>query len=136
MIRLRRVYEPPEPRDGYRILVERLWPRGLSKEKIRIDLWTKDAAPSPGLRTWYAHDPAKWAEFRRRYRAELRRNPEVGRLRAIVREKKNVTFVFAARDEERNSARVLAAFLGEEAAGAGRLATTRTRTRMRRPRKR
>src|SRR5262245_41617557 len=71
-IRLKRAYEKPTPEDGLRILVERLWPRGLSKERAAVDLWIKDVAPSPELRRWFHHDPARWAEFQRRYRAELR----------------------------------------------------------------
>ena len=107
MIKLKRAYEPPEKKDGARLLVERLWPRGLTKEKAGIDEWFKDVAPSPELRRWYAHDPAKWAEFRRRYLAELEANPgEVERLRARVGEGQ-VTFVYAAKDEKRNSAVLL-----------------------------
>jgi len=71
-IRLNRAYEKPAPNDGLRVLVERLWPRGLSKERAAVDLWMKDIAPSPELRRWFNHDPAKWDEFQRRYRAELR----------------------------------------------------------------
>ena len=88
-ISLKRVYEDPEPSDGYRILVERLWPRGVSKEKAKIDLWAKQIAPSPGLRRWYDHDPAKWSDFRRPYEQELSENEEALR---PVRE-----FVSAAR---------------------------------------
>ena len=110
-IRLKRAYEPPSKTDGGRLLVERLWPRGLTKEKAAIDEWFKDIAPSPALRKWYAHDPAKWAEFRRRYMAELARNAgEVERLRARVKGG-SVTFVYAAKDEGRNSAVVLKAYL-------------------------
>ena len=111
MIRLKRVYEPRGKDDGFRILVERLWPRGLSKQRAQVDLWLKDISPSPELRTWYGHEVNKWEEFQRRYVAELRSNPAVKQLRALVREKKVVTFVYAARDEEHNSARVLKAFL-------------------------
>lgn len=112
-IRLKRVYDAPAKSDGARLLVERLWPRGLTKDKAAIEEWFKDIAPSPELRTWYGHDPAKWAEFRRRYREELRRRPEaVEALRRRVRGGP-VTFVYAAKDEERNSARVLKEFLEE-----------------------
>ncbi|MBI4540846.1 MAG: DUF488 family protein [Gemmatimonadetes bacterium] len=113
MIRLKRVYERPTQADGFRILVERLWPRGLSKQRVPIDLWLKEVAPSPELRTWYGHDPAKWDEFQGRYRTELQQNPAVARIQQVLREKKVVTFVFAARDEEHNSARVLKGFLEE-----------------------
>lgn len=111
MFKLKRVYEPPDPADGKRILVERLWPRGLSKEKARVDEWIKEIAPSPQLRRWYAHQPAKWEEFRRRYRAELETNVEaLERLRRLT-ERGPVTFVFASRDAQRCSAVVLKEFL-------------------------
>src|SRR5262249_8250940 len=95
-IRLKRAYDEPAPDDGVRILVERLWPGGLTKDRAKIDLWLKDVSPSPELRKWYAHDPAKWAEFQKRYRAELAKNKT-----AIedLREKCDsgtVTFVYAA----------------------------------------
>jgi uncharacterized protein YeaO (DUF488 family) len=113
-IRLKRAYEAPTKQDGARLLVERLWPRGLTKEKARIDEWFKDVAPSPALRQWYGHDPAKWAGFRRRYLAELKANAEaVGRLRARVN-RGPATFVYAAKDEARNSARVLKEYLESE----------------------
>ena len=110
-IRLKRVYDAPAKSDGARLLVERLWPRGLTKDKAAIDEWFKDIAPSPALRAWYGHDPAKWPEFRRRYRRELRRQPEA--VEALRRRGRGgpVTFVYAAKDEERNSARVLKEFL-------------------------
>ncbi len=115
MIRLKRVYDPPTEQDGFRILVERLWARGLSKSRAQVDLWLKDIAPSPALRTWYSHDVAKWTSFQQRYRAELRQNPAVGSLRQLLKEKRTVTFVYAARDEEHNSAVVLKAFLEKAA---------------------
>ena len=106
-IRLKRVYEEPAPQDGPRVLVERLWPRGLSKQRAAVDLWIKDVAPSAELRRWFNHDPARWDEFQKRYRAELRHNKEVvDALRRKCREG-NVTFVYAARDEEHNGALVL-----------------------------
>jgi uncharacterized protein YeaO (DUF488 family) len=111
MIRLKRVYDTPAQQDGYRILVERLWPRGLSKPRAQIDLWLKDISPSPELRAWYSHDPAKWEQFQERYVAELERNPAVGQMRQLLKEKGTVTFVYAARDEQRNSALVLKNFL-------------------------
>jgi uncharacterized protein YeaO (DUF488 family) len=110
-IRLKRAYDEPSPDDGLRILVERLWPRGLSKERAALDLWIKDLAPSPELRRWYNHDPTRWGEFQERYRAELRHNKDaVEDLRQKCRGKA-VTFVYAARDEERNSALVLRDYL-------------------------
>ena len=110
-IELKRAYEAPSDGDGLRILVERLWPRGLTKAEAAIDHWMKDVAPSPELRTWYGHRPELWPEFRRRYRAELRSNhAAVGALRALCAAQQ-VTFIFAAKDLERNSAVVLRKFL-------------------------
>ena len=110
-IRLKRAYEPPEKHDGVRLLVERLWPRGLTKEKAGIDEWFKEVAPSQELRKWYGHDPEKWEAFRRRYLDELRGNPDaVNRLRARVKEGP-VTFVYAAKDEKHNSALLLKEYL-------------------------
>ncbi len=111
MIRLKRVYDAPLPDDGVRILVERLWPRGMTKERAHVDRWLKEIAPSAELRAWYAHDVAKWDEFQRRYEAELARNPAVAELRSILDHERVVTFVYAASDAEHNSARVLKAFL-------------------------
>jgi uncharacterized protein YeaO (DUF488 family) len=111
MIRLKRAYEPASKEDGLRVLVERLWPHGVSKQKAQIDLWLKDPAPSTELRQWYGHDPARWPQFRKRYRAELRRQGDVlAPLRYVARER-SVTFVFAAGDEGRNSAVALKEFL-------------------------
>lgn len=110
-IRLKRVYDPPATADGQRILVERLWPRGMTKEAAAVDLWLKEVSPSPALRQWYAHDPAKWPEFQRRYLAELAANKSaVEELRALCA-KGPVTFVYAAKDEARNSAAALKAYL-------------------------
>jgi uncharacterized protein YeaO (DUF488 family) len=110
-IRLKRAYDPPAAADGPRILVERLWPRGLTRERAKIDHWCKEVAPSPDLRRWYGHDPARWPEFRRRYRAELRSNAqEVTRLAELCAGRR-VTFIFAARDESMNSAVVLRDYL-------------------------
>lgn len=114
MIHLKRAYDPPTPQDGLRILGERLWPRGLTKEKAAIDLWLKDVAPSPELRKWYSHDPARWEEFQRRYRAELASNRKaISELKSHL-EKGTVTFVYAARDEQRNSALLLKEFMEEK----------------------
>ncbi|HSA96499.1 MAG TPA: DUF488 family protein [Acidobacteriota bacterium] len=110
-IKLKRAYEAPDKTDGARLLVERLWPRGLTKEKAAVDEWFKEVSPTPELRKWYNHDPAKWPEFRRRYVAELKANRgEVERLWARV-QKGPVTFIYAAKDEERNSAAVLKEYL-------------------------
>jgi uncharacterized protein YeaO (DUF488 family) len=114
-IHLKRAYDEAAPEDGLRILVERLWPRGLTKDRARIDLWMKDISPSPELRKWYGHDPAKWTEFQKRYRAELDNSKEtVEELREKCRSG-TVTFVYAARDEERNSALILKKFLEDRA---------------------
>jgi uncharacterized protein YeaO (DUF488 family) len=104
MIRLKRAYEPASKGDGLRVLVERLWPRGVSKQKAKIDLWLKDLAPSTELRQWYGHDPARWPQFRKRYQAELKAQGDLLALLKYVTEEKTVTFVYAASDEERNSA--------------------------------
>jgi uncharacterized protein YeaO (DUF488 family) len=105
-IRLRRVYDPPSPEDGLRILVDRLWPRGLSKAEAALDRWMKDIAPSTELRTWFGHDPDRWPEFRRRYTAELQQNAGVDELRELARQGR-VTLLFGARDTEHNDAVVL-----------------------------
>ena len=106
-IRLKRVYEALSKEDGRRILVDRLWPRGLSKEKVHVDLWLKEIAPSNELRKWFAHDPAKWAEFKRRYRAELQKNPApLALLRSEARQGP-VTLIYGASDEQHNQAVVL-----------------------------
>lgn len=106
-IRLKRAYEPADPGDGRRFLVERLWPRGIRKSDLPLEAWLKDVAPSPALRAWFAHDPAKWGEFKQRYAAELRANEAaVAPLRAAAR-KGTVTLVYAARDPEHNSALLL-----------------------------
>jgi uncharacterized protein YeaO (DUF488 family) len=114
MIRLKRAYEAASADDGLRILVERLWPRGVSKQKARIDLWLKDLAPSTELRQWYGHDPARWPQFRKRYQAELKAKGDVLALLGYAAEGRTVTFVYAAADEERNSAVVLKELLERE----------------------
>jgi uncharacterized protein YeaO (DUF488 family) len=111
MIKLKRAYEPASKDDGLRVLVERLWPRGVSKQKANIDLWLKSLAPSTALRQWYGHDPARWPQFRKRYRAELKGQGDVLALLRYVTEERTVTFVYAASDQERNSAVVLKGFL-------------------------
>lgn len=103
---LKRVYDPPARSDGERVLVDRLWPRGLSKSKARVDVWLKDVAPSHELRQWFGHDPGKWTEFKKRYHAELRDNPAVSQLRALSRQG-DITLLYAARDQLHNEAVVL-----------------------------
>jgi uncharacterized protein YeaO (DUF488 family) len=111
MIHLKRVYEEPSPEDGSRILVERLWPRGMTKERAAVDLWLKEVAPSQELRKWFAHDPAKWEQFERRYWKELQGEREpVETLRRKVKEGV-LTLVYAAHDEQHNGAVALKEFL-------------------------
>ena len=107
MIHLKRVYEEPSKKDGLRVLVERLWPRGLTKERAAVDLWLKDVAPSPELRKWFGHDPARWEQFQERYRKELREKKDAVRLLKQKAKEGTVTLVYAARDEEHNGALVL-----------------------------
>jgi uncharacterized protein YeaO (DUF488 family) len=107
MIKLKRVYEEPSSKDGVRVLVERLWPRGLTKKRAAVDLWLKDIAPSPELRKWFGHDPARWEQFQKRYRRELREKKEAIRLLKQKAKQGTVTLVYAARDEDHNGALVL-----------------------------
>jgi uncharacterized protein YeaO (DUF488 family) len=106
-IRIKRAYEAPGVEDGERILVDRLWPRGLTKEKAHINLWLKDVAPSTELRKWFAHDPAKWTEFQRRYHEELKRNKEQLSLLTQEAAKGTITLIYGARDQEHNEAVIL-----------------------------
>ena len=110
MIRLKRAYEAPSKADGERVLVERLWPRRVTKARAAVDLWLKDVAPSPQLRKWFGHDPEKWEEFERRYWKELQGRKEIVDLRRKAQRHK-LTFVYAARDEEHNGAVALKAFI-------------------------
>lgn len=104
---LKRAYEPASSGDGYRILIDRLWPRGVSKEKAALDEWVKEIAPSAGLRKWFGHDPERWTEFQRRYRTELQQHGELlGRIRELARAG-HVTLVYSAHDEQHNDAVVL-----------------------------
>jgi uncharacterized protein YeaO (DUF488 family) len=110
-IRLKRAYERPAADDGVRILIDRLWPRGVSKADAAIDQWAKDIAPSTALRKWFGHDPARWQEFRRRYAKEVHQHPErLARLRALAKQGP-ITLVFSARDERHNDAVVLRGLL-------------------------
>jgi uncharacterized protein YeaO (DUF488 family) len=110
-IQIKRVYVKPEAGDGKRILVDRLWPRGLTKERAGVDLWLKDIAPSTELRKWFGHDPEKWVEFRRRYRLELKNNREAFSLLKAEAAKGPVTLLYGAKDEKHNEAAVLKAAL-------------------------
>jgi uncharacterized protein YeaO (DUF488 family) len=106
-VRIKRVYQAPEHEDGKRILVDRLWPRGLTKEKAKVDVWLKDVAPSTELRKWFAHDPAKWAEFQTRYRDELKANKaQLALLKEAVARGPS-TLVYGAKDEQHNEAVIL-----------------------------
>jgi uncharacterized protein YeaO (DUF488 family) len=116
VINVKRAYDEPSPGDGTRVLVDRLWPRGLAKDRARIDLWLREVAPSDGLRRWYGHDPEKWEEFRRRYAAELAAGEQataLERLRELARQG-TVTLVFAARDAEHSDAAVLRELLARK----------------------
>jgi len=107
-IAIKRIYEEPVPGDGARILVDRLWPRGVSKERAKLDLWLKDIAPSTELREWFGHDPKKWIGFQKKYKIELANNEEpVAALKKIIRQNKTVTLLYAAKDEEHNEAVVI-----------------------------
>lgn len=116
MLKLKRVYEGAGEEDGFRILADRLWPRGESKEKAAIDLWEKEIAPTPGLRKWFGHTPEKFPEFRKKYIAELERNPALEPFLTTVRNRAaggNVTLVYAAKDSKNNDAVVLKEYLEE-----------------------
>lgn len=111
MLRLKRAYEPASSSDGRRILVDRLWPRGLSKRRAAIDEWMKEIAPSAPLRRWFGHDPDRWPEFQRRYKRELRERGDMLRKIATLASRGPVTLVFGARDEVHNDAVVLEALV-------------------------
>ncbi len=113
-IRIKRVYEQPDPNDGARILVDRLWPRGLTKEKAKIDLWLKDVAPSTELRKWFAHDPTRWIEFQSRYREELRHNKEPFALLQQAAARGPFTLVYGAKDQQHNETVVLQRLLASK----------------------
>ncbi len=110
MIKIKRVYDEPDVSDGFRMLVDRLWPRGLSKERAKVDMWLKDIAPSEALRKWFAHDPEKWSEFKRRYFEELRNKKE---LDLIIKKAKGgvVTLLYGTKEERYNNASALKEYL-------------------------
>ena len=115
VLKLKRIYESPQASDGFRILVDRIWPRGISKERAQIALWLKEIGPSTALRKWFGHDPKRWLEFQKRYREELRERSELtARITQLEREHGVVTLVFSARDEERNQAVVLQEYLAKQ----------------------
>jgi uncharacterized protein YeaO (DUF488 family) len=114
MIKIKRVYDSPTKEDGYRILIDRLWPRGLTKEKAKIDLWLREIAPSNELRKWFSHDAEKWEEFKNRYEKELANKQEL--LRKIMQSEKEkgvVTLLYSTKETERNNATALQGFLKE-----------------------
>ncbi len=115
MIHIKRIYNRPEARDGLRILVDRVWPRGFSRNRVRRTEWRKELAPSTPLRKWFGHDPAKWNQFRKRYRAELKRSGQLDALKALAQlsARKRLTLVYSAADEEHNQAVVLKELLEE-----------------------
>lgn len=113
-ISIKRVYEMPESTDGTRILVDRLWPRGITKEKAKIDLWLKEAAPSTELRKWFGHDPEKWSEFKEKYRAELKDDAALAELYKLS-SKGKLTLVYAAKDENHNNAAALRYIISHDA---------------------
>ncbi|BBD73631.1 hypothetical protein HS1genome_2020 [Sulfodiicoccus acidiphilus] len=104
MIKVKRIYDEPSPEDGLRVLVDRLWPRGVKKEVARVDVWLKEIAPSDELRKWFSHDPGRWEEFKVKYREELEGNPNLARLAQLVRENNAVTLLYSAKDRDRNNA--------------------------------
>ncbi len=111
MLKIKRVYEPYDKNDGSRILVDRLWARGLTKEKAKIDVWLKDIAPSPDLRKWFGHDPAKWEEFKERYFMELKNKTDLIKAITDKLEEGTVTLVYGAKDEKHNDAVALKEYL-------------------------
>ena|SRR5207248_1695141 len=116
MFKTKRIYAAPEAADRYRVLVDRVWPRGVSKETAHVDLWMKDIAPSDQLRKWFGHDPKRWVTFQQRYREELKTKPElVDQLRDFEKKHGAVTLIYSAHDERRNQAVVLRAFIEDSA---------------------
>jgi uncharacterized protein YeaO (DUF488 family) len=112
LIKIKRVYDPPDSNDCFRILIDRLWPRGMSKEKAKLDLWMKDVGPSDELRQWFNHEPEKWGEFQTRYQNELFKKQDlINQLKQFENEKGIVTLVYSARDTEYNNAIALKALL-------------------------
>jgi uncharacterized protein YeaO (DUF488 family) len=111
MLQLKRAYDKPARRDGKRVLVERLWPRGLTKARAAVDLWLREVAPSPELRNWFGHDPAKWRQFERRYWNELKGRQQAVDLLRQKAKRGTVTLVYAARDEQHNGALALKEYI-------------------------
>lgn len=110
-VTVKRIYEPVASQDGYRVLVDRLWPRGIKKEAADIDVWLKEVAPSSPLRTWFHKGEGTFSEFKKKYLAELKKNPALDELKSLAKEHKKMTLLYAAKDEEHNHALILAGLL-------------------------
>src|ERR1700743_3687105 len=113
-VHIKRIYDDPSPDDGCRILVDRLWPRGISKEQAQLDEWLKGIAPSPELRIWFGHEPERFKEFKVQYEEELRVNPAINELQQIIKKNKTVTLLYGARDPAINHAVVLSGFIQQK----------------------
>ncbi|GAA4794529.1 DUF488 domain-containing protein [Olivibacter ginsenosidimutans] len=113
--KIKRIYETVDEHDGFRVLVDRLWPRGIKKEDAKIDLWLKNLAPSTDLRKWFNHDDEKWTDFKSKYQAELNSNSELKETMRTFKQHKKVTFLYAAQNEKHNNAAVLKAYLEKKA---------------------
>ena len=112
-VQIKRMYEPPETSDGFRVLVDRVWPRGMKKETAAIDVWMKEVAPSTDLRKWFNHEPGKWAAFSKAYKAELKKSPVINELMDYIKKYKTITLLYSAKDEQHNQAVVLQQFINE-----------------------
>ncbi|MGH7195333.1 MAG: DUF488 domain-containing protein [Candidatus Saccharimonadales bacterium] len=110
-VQIKRIYNEPTASDGYRVLVDRLWPRGVSKEKAKLDEWLKEVGPSDGLRKWFNHDPAKFSQFKHKYKRELAQNPALAKLKQAASDHQTLTLIYSAKDELHNQAVVLREFL-------------------------
>lgn len=112
MIKIKRIYEKHSPNDGFRILIDRLWPRGVSKDDAHVDIWFKEIAPTDHLRKWFSHDPKKWETFKKKYIKELKENKSsLDKIKDLKKEHKIITLIFSAKDEQHNNAVVLSEFL-------------------------
>lgn len=112
MIKIKRIYEKYSPDDGFRILIDRLWPRGVSKDDAHVDVWFREIAPTDHLRKWFSHDPKKWETFKKKYIKELKENkPSLDKIKDLKKEHKIITLIFSAKDEQHNNAVVLSEFL-------------------------
>ncbi len=112
-VQIKRIYDPPETSDGFRVLVDRIWPRGMKKETAAIDVWMKEVAPSTDLRKWFNHEPGKWAAFSKTYKAELKKSPVMNELMEYIKKHKTITLLYSAKDEQHNQAVVLQQFINE-----------------------